>query len=51
MLESAGALIIRRKKHIVYQLANGKKLVLPNTGSDHRGVLNAICELKRLCAK
>ena len=48
LLEDAGATMIRHKKHTIYQLASGKKLVVSNTPSDSRAALNAISDLKRL---
>ena len=48
LLQDAGATMIRHKKHTVYQLASGKKLVVSNTPSDSRAALNAISNLKKL---
>ena len=39
---------MRHKKHLIYRLANGKTISVPKTGSDYRGTLNAISDLKRL---
>jgi len=47
-LKEAGAVILRKKKHIVYQLRDGKKFVCAATPSDNRAVLNQIAQLKRL---
>jgi len=48
MLDQAGAVVERQNKHIVYKLANGRKLTLSKTPSDHRAILNTISDLKRL---
>jgi hypothetical protein len=51
MLQAAGAVEIRRNKHVIYELANGKRLVVAATPSDRRSTLNTISNLKRLCAQ
>ncbi len=39
---------MRSKKHLIYRLASGKTLAVPKTGSDWRGTLNAISDLRKL---
>ena len=40
---------IRNKKHIILVWpANGQRVVLPGSGSDHRGILNAKSLMKRI---
>ena len=48
MLKDAGAVCVRRNKHLVFKLANGKTLTMAKTPSDRRAILNTISDLKRL---
>jgi hypothetical protein len=47
-MKEAGATLIRNKNHLVYELSNGKRLVMAKTPSDHRSTLNTITNLKKL---
>lgn len=48
LLKQDGAQLLRKKKHAVYRLSNGKNFVLPSTGSDSRGSRNALKGLENL---
>jgi IS66 C-terminal element len=44
MLRTSGASLVRRKRHQVWRLPNGRHFVHPSSGSDHLGVRNAAAE-------
>jgi hypothetical protein len=48
MLAQQGAVLVRNKKHQVWQLPNGKKFVRSNTPSDHRAEANSASVLRKL---
>lgn len=50
LLEMSGAKVVRRKKHIVYELANGRMVVLSSTPSDANVFKNAISDVRRTAA-
>lgn len=45
-LETLGAKLKRDKKHLVYELPNGRNFVVAQTPSDSRGELNAMSDLR-----
>lgn len=45
-LKSAGAVLKREKKHLVYELPNGRTFVTSKSPSDVRAEANAICDLR-----
>lgn len=45
-LDAVGARLKRSKKHLVYELPNGRTFVTAKTPGDSRGDLNAICDLQ-----
>lgn len=47
LLRQSGAELVRRRKHLVYRLPNGKNVVVASTPGDRRAVLNTIRDLKR----
>lgn len=47
-LSGVGAVLKRSKKHLVYELPNGKSFTLPSTPSDTRADLNAISDLRKV---
>jgi hypothetical protein len=47
LLRDSGAVLIRENNHEVYRLPNGKNFVKAKTGSDHRGALNSLSDLRR----
>jgi hypothetical protein len=47
-LDDAGAVLKRSKKHLVYELPNGKSFTIPSTPSDSRADLNAISDLRKV---
>jgi hypothetical protein len=47
LLHSAGAEVVRKKKHVVYRLPGGRKFVRPSTPSDWRGDRNSLADLRR----
>ncbi len=49
-MEEAGAVMVRDKNHLRFRLANGKMLTMAKTPSDHRSLLNAVSQLRRLMA-
>lgn len=51
LLHQSGAKLVRHKRHLVYRLADGRAFVQPNTGSDRRGILNALADLRKLLAE
>jgi hypothetical protein len=48
MLRTSGASLVRRKRHQVWCLPNGRNIVHSSSGSDHLGVRNAVADLRRL---
>jgi hypothetical protein len=48
MLRTSGASLVRRKRHQVWRLPNGRRFVHSSSGSDHLGVRNAAADLRRL---
>jgi len=51
MLGTSGARLVRRKRHQVWRLPNGRNFVHPTSGSDHLGVRNAVADLRRLLTR
>jgi hypothetical protein len=47
VLESTGATLVRRKKHKVYELANGRMVSISSTPSDGNSVKKAIADVRR----
>jgi len=47
LLRKKGAELLRKKKHPVYALPSGKRLVAPGTSSDHRAWKNFLAEIRR----
>jgi hypothetical protein len=50
LLEQSGAVLVRRKKHLVYQLPNGQNFISPKTPGDHRNSQNQLRSLRRALA-
>lgn len=50
LLENAGARLIRKGRHHIYQFPNGRNFVTPATPSDYRGARNSLAELRRVLA-
>jgi hypothetical protein len=50
LLEESGAVLVRRKKHLVYRLPNGQNFISPKTPSDHRNAVNQLSNLRRALA-
>jgi hypothetical protein len=48
LLEEAGAVLIRTKKHKVYRLRTGQIFVQSGSPSDHRAEINQLCLLRRI---
>ncbi|CAM5998708.1 unnamed protein product [Sphagnum balticum] len=49
MLDEYGAVLCRRKKHLIYKFPDGRILTVSATGSDsQRGMRNALADLKRM---
>lgn len=48
LLQTSGAVLKRSHKHHIYQLPNGRILVLSKTGSDHRHIKNALSDLRKV---
>jgi hypothetical protein len=48
MLRASGASLVRRKRHQVWRLPNGRNFVHSSSASDHLGVRNAVADLRRL---
>ena len=48
MLRTSGASLVRRKRHQVWRLPNGRNFVHSSSGSDHLGARNAVADLRRL---
>lgn len=46
-LVSVGAKLKRQKKHLVYELPNGRNVVTASTPSDYRAELNMIADIKK----
>jgi hypothetical protein len=46
-LKSAGAVLKRRKKHLVYELPTGQNVVVSSTPSDVRAENNALREIRK----
>jgi len=52
LLNEHGAVLCRRRKHLIYKLPDGRILTVASTGSDsQRGVRNALADLKRMVRK
>ena len=47
LLKEIGAGFLRRRKHNIYRLPNGKPFVIPNTPSDKRAWANSLAQLRR----
>lgn len=47
LLKQAGATFVRRSKHYIFQLPNGKKLTVAGTPSDRYAVNNQMKEIKQ----
>jgi hypothetical protein len=50
LLEESGAVLVRHKKHLVYQLPNGRTFTRYKSPSDHRAPLNELSDLRRALA-
>ena len=50
LLENSGAVLVRQKKHLVYQLPNGRMFTRYKSPSDHRAPLNELSDLRRALA-
>lgn len=50
LLQNAGARLIRKGRHHIYQFPNGRNFVTPATPSDYRGARNSLAELRRVLA-
>ena len=50
LLEQSGAVLVRHKKHLVYQLPNGRMFTRYKSPSDHRAPLNELSDLRRALA-
>ncbi len=48
LLDEAGAVLVRTKKHKVYKLRNGQIFVQSGSPSDHRADVNQLCLLRRM---
>ncbi len=46
-LDAAGATLKRAKKHLVFELPNGKNVVVPKSPSDHRAEENALRDIRK----
>lgn len=46
-LAEAGARLLRHRKHLVYELANGRRVVMSSTPSDRREVQNALRDIRK----
>jgi hypothetical protein len=51
MLKDSGAVLVRRKRHAIWRLPNGKNFVAPKTPSDHRVAQNNIRDLNKLLSE
>jgi len=52
LLDAHGAVLCRRRKHLIWKLPDGRILTVSKTGSDsQRGMLNALADLKRMVKK
>lgn len=47
LLQLCGAILIRKRKHRVYKLPNGRNFVIAATTSDCRAQANQMAELRR----
>ena len=50
VLKEIGAVLIRKKKHLVYQLPNGRRVAVSNSPSDKHAANQAIRQLRRVAA-
>lgn len=48
LLDENGAVLVRRKKHKVYKLPDGRAVVMASTPSDHRATVKALTLLRRM---
>lgn len=46
-LRESGAVLVRSKKHLVYRLPNGQKVVVSATHSDWRSEMNTVRDIRR----
>ena len=46
-LEDAGAVYIRKNKHHIFRLSNGRTVSISATTSDHRAVQNQLRDIRR----
>lgn len=49
-MRSIGAVLLRHKKHNVWQLANGRLIVTSQSPSDYRAFSNVLGDIKRATA-
>ena len=47
-LDDAGAVFVRRSKHLIFRLPNGRNFVVAVTPSDHRAERQQLTQLRRL---
>lgn len=47
VLKAVGARLKRDRKHLVYELPNGRNVVLPKTPSDWRSELNCVSDIRK----
>jgi len=50
LLNESGAVLVRQKKHLVYQLPNGRTFTRYKSPGDHRTPLNELSDLRRALA-
>lgn len=47
LLKKNGAMLIRQRKHLIYQLPNGRRIAVSGSPSDWRALRNQMAQIRR----